>query len=85
MVRIRIASVFGLGSDPSLTLGAPRLSPPRDALIVQDKSAGCGYDGGAHLTLRLPIAYLLSRMQKPKGSHVKFARKPAKKWEFGAR
>ena len=85
MVRIRIPSVFGIGSDPSLTLDTPYRVQPRDALIMQDKSAGCGCDGGAHLTLRLPIAYLLFRKAEAVGLRVKFARKPAKKWEFGAR
>jgi hypothetical protein len=64
MVRIRIPSVFANRGDPSLTLDMPRGSPPRDALIVQQKSARHGHAGGAHLSLRLPIAYLLSRMQK---------------------
>jgi len=36
MVRIRIASVLGLCSDPSLTLDVARHRAPRDALIVQE-------------------------------------------------
>jgi hypothetical protein len=73
MVRIRIAALFANRGDPSLTLGLARRRAPRDALIVQDKSARSRHDGGAHLTLRLPIAYLLSRKAEAAGLRAKFA------------
>ena len=62
MVRIRIAALFANRGDPSLTLGLARRREAWERLIMQDKSAPSRHDGGAHLTLRLPIAYLLFRM-----------------------
>src|ERR1700742_4469291 len=64
MASPRVPLHFGSGGDRSLTLHVTRRRAPRDVLIVQDKSAQTGHDGDAHLTLRLPIAYLLFRMQK---------------------